>query len=190
MERPATGLRHRALFVDRDGTLNPNLHYLKDAGRLELYRGVGAALRLVRARGWTIVCVTNQSGVERGLYTEEDVARMHARLNELLARQGASIDAFYHCPHTPEHGCRCRKPGTELFERARDERSIDLGASAIVGDRVLDGQAGRALGMLTAIVRGPGHEAEVDAELAAHRFAPEILASSFPSAVLRVLHRG
>lgn len=180
----------RALFVDRDGTLNPDLHYLKDADRLELFRGVGPALRLVRERGWLVVCVTNQSGVERGFYTEEDVARIHARVNELLAPEGARVDAFYHCPHAPATGCRCRKPGTELFERAAADRSIDLASSAIVGDRVLDAEAGRRLGMLTARVRTPGHGAETDAEFVARAIVPEITADSFAGAVLRVLARG
>ncbi|HTP55565.1 MAG TPA: HAD family hydrolase, partial [Thermoplasmata archaeon] len=139
--------------MDRDGTLNPDLHYLKDAARLELFRGVGESLRLAIDRGWLVVCVTNQSGVERGFYTEEDVARIHERLNALLLPAGARVDAFYHCPHAPERGCACRKPGTELFERAARDWGIDLAASAIVGDRVLDAEAGKKLGLLTALVR-------------------------------------
>jgi len=180
----------RALFVDRDGTLNPDLHYLRDADRLELFRGVGEALRIAREHGELVVCVTNQSGIERGLYTPEDVARIHQRLNELLGRAHARVDAFYYCPHAPERGCRCRKPGTELFERARDDLAIDLAASAIVGDRPLDIEAGLRLGLLTAVVRTPGHEAEVDAELARGGVVPDLAADSFPGAVARVLARG
>ncbi|MGP8077754.1 MAG: D-glycero-alpha-D-manno-heptose-1,7-bisphosphate 7-phosphatase [Thermoplasmata archaeon] len=180
----------RALFVDRDGTLNPDLHYLKDAERLEVFRGVGHALRLARERGWLVICVTNQSGVERGFYTEADVARIHARLNTLLEPSGARIDAFYHCPHAPERGCACRKPGTELFERARRDWSIDLATSAVVGDRVLDTEAGQRLGMMTALVRWPGHAGEVDAEFVAHQVTPDITADTFAGAVLRVLARG
>jgi D-glycero-D-manno-heptose 1,7-bisphosphate phosphatase len=181
---------HRALFVDRDGTLNPDLRYLKDAERLELFEGVGEALRAARARGWEIVCVTNQSGVERGFYTEDDVTRIHARVNALLAPSGARVDAFYHCPHAPARRCACRKPGTELFERAAVERSIDLGASAMIGDRAIDALAGRRLGMLTALVRRAGHAAEVDAEFAAAGIVPDLVAESFRGAVYRVLARG
>jgi D-glycero-D-manno-heptose 1,7-bisphosphate phosphatase len=180
----------RALFVDRDGTLNPDLHYLKDADRLELFRGVGPALRLVREHGELVVCVTNQSGIERGLYTAEDVARIHQRLNELLGRAGARVDAFYYCPHAPEHGCSCRKPGTELFERARADLGLDLAASAIVGDRRVDVEAGRRLGILTALVRTPGHEAEVDRELAEAHLVADLAADSFAGAVSRLLGRG
>ncbi len=180
----------RALFVDRDGTLNPDLHYLKDADRLELFRGVGEALRLVREHGELVVCVTNQSGIERGLYTPADVERIHARVNERLGPSGARVDAFYYCPHAPEHGCRCRKPGTELFERASSELGIDLASSAFVGDRLVDVEAGRRLGLLTAIVRTPGHETEVDEELARAGAIADLTADSFAGAVARLLARG
>jgi histidinol-phosphate phosphatase family protein len=180
----------RALFVDRDGTLGPDLHYLKEAERLELFRGVGTALSLVRAHGQLVVCVTNQSGVERGLYTTSDVERIHARLNEILRPYGAKVDAFYYCPHAPAAHCSCRKPETGLFERARDELGLDLAGCAVVGDRALDIGAGRRLGLLTALVRSRGHEAEVDAELAAAGLVPDLRAETFEAAVLRVLARG
>jgi D-glycero-D-manno-heptose 1,7-bisphosphate phosphatase len=185
----ASGPR-RALFVDRDGTLNPDLHYLKDASRIELFRGVGDALSLTREHGFLTICVTNQSGVERGLYTDEDVVRIHARLNQLLRPHRARIDAFYYCPHAPEHHCACRKPGTLLFERARDAWNIDLGASAIIGDRGLDVEAGHRLGMLTAIVPRPGLEAAAEAELAERRVRADLTASTFGNAALRILSRG
>ncbi|MCI4369172.1 MAG: HAD-IIIA family hydrolase, partial [Thermoplasmata archaeon] len=97
------------MFVDRDGTLNPDLHYLAEPQRLELFHGVGLGVRLLREHGYRVICVTNQSGVSRGFYTDEVVGRIHARVNELLAPQGARIDAFYYCPHAPGDGCRCRK---------------------------------------------------------------------------------
>jgi D-glycero-D-manno-heptose 1,7-bisphosphate phosphatase len=178
------------VFVDRDGTLNPDLRYLKDADRLELFRGVGQALRLVREHGELVVCVTNQSGIDRGLYAAEDVERIHQRLNELLGRAGARIDAFYYCPHAPERNCACRKPGIALFERARAELGLDLATSAIVGDRLMDVQAGRALGLFTALVRTPGHEETVDREFAQAHVMPDISAESFPGAIARLLGRG
>ena len=180
----------RAFFVDRDGTLNPDLHYLKEADRLELNRGVGDALSLVRDHGYVVLCVTNQSGIERGLYAREDVDRIHTQLNGLLARYRARVDAFYYCPHAPETRCACRKPGTGLFERARAEWNIDFGSSAVVGDRALDIVAGRALGLLTALVVPRGHEREVREELATAQVVPDIRADSFPAAVYRILARG
>ncbi|MCI4344953.1 MAG: HAD-IIIA family hydrolase, partial [Thermoplasmata archaeon] len=85
--------RRRAVFVDRDGTLNPDFHYLADAERLEVYRGVPEGIRLLREHGYRVICVTNQSGVGRGYYRAEDVDKIHARLNARLAAKGASIDA-------------------------------------------------------------------------------------------------
>jgi D-glycero-D-manno-heptose 1,7-bisphosphate phosphatase len=186
---PVSGPR-RALFVDRDGTLAPDLHYLKDADRIELFRGVGDAISLAQDHGFLTICVTNQSGVERGLYTDEDVERIHARLNSLLRPHRARVDAFYYCPHAPEHRCACRKPGTLLFERARDDWNIDLGASAIIGDRGLDVEAGRRLGMLTAIVPRPGLEAAADAELAERGVSADVTATTFANAAMRILSRG
>jgi D-glycero-D-manno-heptose 1,7-bisphosphate phosphatase len=180
----------RALFVDRDGTLNPDLHYLKEAYRLELCRGVGDALALAHDHGYLVVCVTNQSGVERGFYTDEDVGRLHARLNELLRPFRTRVDAFYYCPHTPEHGCDCRKPRTGLFEQAQREWNIEFSSSAVVGDRAIDIEAGRSLGLLTALVPPRGHEAEVREELARRVLTADLQADTFPSAVGRILSRG
>jgi len=180
----------RAIFVDRDGTLDPDLHYLKEASRLELFRGVGRALRLVRAHGALVVCVTNQSGVDRGLYTREDVESIHIRLNERLTSEGARVDAFFYCPHAPDRHCACRKPGTLLFEQARDALGIEFSTSAMIGDRGIDIAAGRALGMTTALVRSRGHEGEVAAELATLRLQPDVSADTFESAVVRLLALG
>jgi D-glycero-D-manno-heptose 1,7-bisphosphate phosphatase len=180
----------RALFVDRDGTLDPDLHYLREADRLELFRGVGEALRLAHDHGAIVVCVTNQSGIERGFYTREDVERIHARLNELLAPAGTRVDAFFYCPHAPERGCDCRKPGTGLFEQARAALGIDFATSAMVGDRGIDVAAGRKLGLTTALVRSRGREAEVAEELRGLGVEPEVYADTFEGAVVRLLALG
>ncbi|MGI0140304.1 MAG: D-glycero-alpha-D-manno-heptose-1,7-bisphosphate 7-phosphatase [Thermoplasmata archaeon] len=179
-----------ALFIDRDGTVNPDLHYLREAERIEVLRGVGDGLGLAHAHGFVIVCVTNQSGVERGFYTVEEVDRIHARLNERLEKRGGKIDAFYYCPHAPEANCTCRKPGTELFERAVVDLGLDLARSAVIGDRWVDIEAGRRLGLLTAIVPPVGRDAEIERELVEHGATPDLRASSLRNAVLRVLARG
>jgi histidinol-phosphate phosphatase family protein len=188
-ESHGTG-RRRALFVDRDGTLNPDLHYLRDAERLELYRGVGAAISLAHQHDYLVVCVTNQSGIDRGLYTREDVERIHLRVNELLRPSATQVDAFYYCPHTPEEGCRCRKPATGMFEDAARDHGIDFASSAVLGDRTIDVEAGRKLGLLTGLVVPPGHEAEIREEIRSKGTHPDLLASSFFGALLRVLARG
>ena len=134
--------------MDRDGTLNPDLHYLSDSARVEVFRGVGEGIRLLRDHGYLVVCVTNQSGIERGFYNDADVGAIHDRINAILAAEGAAVDRFYYCPHAPESHCRCRKPGVELFERARGDLGVDFAGSAIVGDRTLDIEAGETLGLL------------------------------------------
>jgi len=180
----------RALFVDRDGTLNPDLHYLRDADRLELFRGVGDALALAHGHGYLVICVTNQSGVERGLYSREDVERIHQRLNDLLRPHRAHVDAFYYCPHAPETRCECRKPGTLLFRQARDEWKLDFDTSAIIGDRDLDLAAGRELGLITAVVIPPGHEDDPTYAPLRSDGRADVNASSFRNAVLRILAAG
>ncbi|HUJ78002.1 MAG TPA: HAD-IIIA family hydrolase, partial [Thermoplasmata archaeon] len=140
--------------------------------------------------GYLVVCVTNQSGIERGLYSEADVHRIHARVNEILAARGTRVDAFYYCPHAPERGCACRKPGTLLFKTAAQELGISFSGSAIIGDRALDVEAGEKLGLETAIAVPPGHLASVEAELAATGATPDIVALSFEGAVHRLLGRG
>ncbi len=180
----------RALFVDRDGTLNPDLHYLREPERLELFRGVGEVLAVARRHDYLVLCVTNQSGVERGFYRVEDVEAIHARLNERLRPYGAAVDGFYYCPHTPERGCDCRKPGTGLFERAAREWGVDFPTSAVVGDRALDIVAGRRLGAVTALVRAVRHEAAIRAELDEGHVVPDLTADSFRAAVYRILARG
>lgn len=176
--------------MDRDGTLNPDFHYLAEAERLELYAGVGEGLRLLREHGYAIVCITNQSGVARGFFGESEVHRIHDRMNRILADARARIDAFYYCPHAPGAGCACRKPGVALFERARDELGIEFAGSALIGDRALDIEAGERLGLLTVLVPPPGHEAAAREEVRGLKAAPDLVAGSFRSAALRLLNRG
>lgn len=129
-----------ALFTDRDGTLIRDAHYLRDASKVELLPGAAAMLRAFRDAGHALVVVTNQSGIARGILTERDYEAVRARLDALLAADGVTLDLSLHCPHHPEHGgpCRCRKPGTLLFEQARDALGLDLARSVFVGDRWRD----------------------------------------------------
>lgn len=129
-----------AVFLDRDGTLIEDRHYLRDPAGVVLVPGVADAVARLNARGVPVVVVTNQSGIARGLLTEADYARVHARLVELLAGAGARVDAAYHCPHHPDvdGACDCRKPGPALYERAAAELGLDLSRSLYVGDRWRD----------------------------------------------------
>jgi len=137
----------RAVFLDRDGTLNHDPGYLSDPNELRLISGVPDALRLLKDAGFLLVVVSNQSGVGRGLIPPDSLARVHARMNALLIESGGPpLDCFEVCIHRPEEGCICRKPSPELLRRAAASLKINLGASYMVGDRRIDLEAGRAAG--------------------------------------------
>src|SRR3954471_1497636 len=106
-----------AVFLDRDGVVIEDGHYLGEAARVRLVHGAAAAIAALNRAGWAVVVVTNQSGVARGLFSEADGAAAHAHISALLGGQGARIDAFHFCPHHPEAevpafrvACECRKP--------------------------------------------------------------------------------
>jgi histidinol-phosphate phosphatase family protein len=143
-----------AVFFDRDGTLIEDEHYLSDPAHVRLRGGAAAAVRRVNEAGLAAVVVTNQSGIARGLFTEDDYARVRDRVIELLAAGGARIDATYHCPHHPEFGgpCACRKPGIALFQQAASEHALDLARSAFVGDRLRDVSPAARFGALGVLV--------------------------------------
>ena len=170
--------------------MGPDLHYLKEADRFELFRGVGGAIRRARDAGFLVICVTNQSGIERGFYTRDDVEAIHHRINDLLAASKARIDAFYYCPHAPEAHCDCRKPRTLLFEQARSDWNIDFGRSAIIGDRKLDIEAGRRLGLLTVHVPNLARPHEEAQEFPPGAVRADLRAESFADAVAQILARG
>ena len=131
---------NRAVFLDRDGTIIADAGYLRDPEQVRLLPGAAPAIRRLNENGWLAVVVTNQSGIARGLLTEEDYRRTERRLDELLAEGGAHVEGHYWCPHLPDVSghCECRKPGTLLYRQAADRFDIDLGKSWWVGDRARD----------------------------------------------------
>jgi len=143
-----------AAFLDRDGVLNVDSGHLHRAADCVWIDGAAAAVRRLNHRFARIVVVTNQSGVARGLYGEDDVRRFHAWMAAALAAQGARIDAFYHCPHHPTAGtgaytraCDCRKPEPGMLQRAIAEHAIDPAASVLIGDKATDVEAARRAGV-------------------------------------------
>lgn len=138
----------RAAFLDRDGTLIRDRDYLSDPAGVELIPGTVEGLRALRGAGLALVVVTNQSGIARALYTEDDYHRVAARLDELLEGHGVLPDLTLFCPHHPEYGgpCPCRKPDTGMHERAARELGLDPRRSFFVGDKVADVEAGRRMG--------------------------------------------
>lgn len=160
--RSAEGAR-AAVFVDRDGTLIDEREYLADPEDVRLLPGAAEAVRRLRDAGLAVVVVTNQSGIARGLYTQEDYHAVAERLESELESRGAPLDATYHCPHHPDFTgpCACRKPGVKLYRDAAAELGLDLTRSFFVGDKVSDVVPAHALGGRGILVRtGYGREHE------------------------------
>jgi D-glycero-D-manno-heptose 1,7-bisphosphate phosphatase len=139
-------MSHPAVFFDRDGTLMRDAAYASRPAQVELLPGAADAVRALAADGFVVLLITNQSGIGRGYYSPDDYERVHARLVELLAESGARLDGEYHCPHAPDEGCDCRKPGTALFERAARDHDVELSDSWCLGDRWRDVAPAQVLG--------------------------------------------
>jgi histidinol-phosphate phosphatase family protein len=177
----------KAIFVDRDGTLNVNIDYLSDPDRYQLYPGVAEGLKALREAGFLIVVITNQSGIGRGLFDRPTLERIHERMRQELAKGGASVDAIYFCPHHPDDGCICRKPGTALFERAVRELGIDPGRSFVIGDTQMDVAAGKKMGSRAALVPEPRNRARTLKEMEGWKARPDFVGDDFLAAVRWVL---
>lgn len=156
----------KVVFLDRDGTINQEVEYLYRPEDLVILPTAAQAIALLRENGFRIVVVTNQAGIARGYYTVEQMHGLHRYLNEQLEKEGAGIDHFYYCPHHPEHGigrykrvCRCRKPGTGMFEMAEKEYEIDKSRSYMIGDKRIDVEAGHNYGVKGILV-GTGYGAK------------------------------
>jgi D-glycero-D-manno-heptose 1,7-bisphosphate phosphatase len=152
----------RALVLDRDGTIIEDAHYLRDPAKVALLPGAADALAAFQRAGWALVVVTNQSGIARGLIREAEYEAVRAAVDARLAAAGVTLDASYHCPHHPDvdGACGCRKPGTLLHERARDDLGLDLARSVFVGDRWRDVAPARHFGARGILVPGPDTPAE------------------------------
>lgn len=151
MPRPAQG--RRAVFLDRDGVLIEDAHYLSDPARLRLIAGAAEAVRELRAAGFLVIVASNQSGVARGYFTKKDLAAVTARLRRELRAAKTRLDAVYYCCHGPDDGCSCRKPGAALLRRAAARFGLDLRRSFLVGDKTSDLGAARAAGCAAVLVK-------------------------------------
>lgn len=145
--------RRPAVFLDRDGTLIEDPGYLADPAGVRLLPGVAEALRRLGEAGYARIVVTNQSGIGRNLYSTDDFRAVEAEMERQLATLGGGVDGVYHCPHHPDHGCACRKPGTTLHRAAAAEHDLDLQASWCIGDRAGDILAAAPLGARAILVR-------------------------------------
>lgn len=156
----------RAVFLDRDGVLNEDVHLLTRPEELRLLPGVPEALARLDAAGFLLLVVTNQTVVARGLCTEQDVASVHERLQAMvMAAGGPSIAGWYVCPHHPSatlpgyrQVCDCRKPAPGLLLRGAEEHGVSMADSFLVGDRPTDLLAGVRAGCRTVLVLTGRHD--------------------------------
>jgi D,D-heptose 1,7-bisphosphate phosphatase len=149
-------MKSRAVFLDRDGTVNVDKDYMYKPEDFEFEKGVAETLKYLYSKNYKLIIITNQSGIARGYYTAEDVERLHDHMRILAKENGFEFTGFYFCPHMPDEGCSCRKPGTALIEKAVLEHGIDLSVSYMVGDKESDMTAGKKAGLTTILV-GSGY---------------------------------
>ncbi len=156
----------KAIFLDRDGVINrnpPNMGYVRKWIDFSFIPSSRRAIRELTQSGYRIFVITNQSGVGRGLYTEDILRDIHCRMVAEIAEVGGAIDAVYYCPHHPDAGCECRKPKPGMLKRAAREHDIDLSSAYFIGDTTTDIQAGKRAGTATFLVlTGLGRESYYD----------------------------
>ena len=161
-----------AVFIDRDGTINEDIGYVSKPQDLIVYPWAAEAIRLVNESGMKAIVITNQSGIARGLYTEETLQDIHGRLRDELARDGAQLDGIYYCPHHPGIGddryrqfCECRKPHPGMLLQAAREHNVDLSRSFVIGDKSSDMKLATNAGAKGVLVlTGYGRETQADSE--------------------------
>jgi len=180
----------RAVFLDRDGTINRELDFVTHRDHLDVLPGARHAIARLAAAELVPIVVTNQSGIARGLYTERDLARIHERLH---AETDGLLRAYLHCPHHPEMtgpygiACACRKPGAGLLHRAVDLLGVKLDGSFVVGDSARDILMARDLPVQTVLVRCGKPWKEQIARLREAGCAPDHVAEDLAEAVTWVL---
>lgn len=148
------------VFLDRDGVIIEDVDNLVDEGQIEAYKGATSGIRLLNKSGCIVVVVTNQPVVARGWLTEDRLRVINDAVHDRFSKAGAVISAIYSCPHHPEANleeyrvkCRCRKPGTLMFEKAASDFDVDLQSAYMVGDRTADIKAGEKLGATTILLK-------------------------------------
>ncbi len=155
-----TDKKNRAVFLDRDGTINEDVGYLSRLEDLKIYENAAEAIRLIKQKGFLAIVITNQSGVARGFFSEDFIVTVHNKINEYLKAHGTSLDALYYCPHHPRYGneqyrkeCSCRKPQPGLLIKAAEDLDIDLKNSYVIGDMPRDMDIARRVGAKGVMVR-------------------------------------
>jgi len=172
-----------AAFIDRDGTMVFDKHYLADPRGLDIIPTVPEGIKKLNDANVPVIVITNQSGVARGKFDEATLELIHQRLLEILEDSGAIVNGIYYCPHMPNAGCDCRKPKPGMLLRAKDEHGFDLRRSYVIGDRMLDIEMAHSVGAIGVIVPEPGDQYHVDSEIEVSKEMPDMRKATFIEAV-------
>lgn len=184
--------KQKCIFLDRDGTINKYVGFLKSLDQVELEPTAAEAIRLINESEYLAIVITNQPVIARGECSVEELDRIHNRIYTLLGREGAYLDGLYFCPHHPNKGfegevpelkidCNCRKPKTGMLQKAKLDYNMDLENSWLIGDTTMDVQTGINAGMHTIMLRSGDPKKE--------RFdvSPDLIANDLLDAVKRIL---
>ena len=180
-------MKNKAVFIDRDGTINVDGPYLDDPDEFEMYPGVGEGVKKLKENGFKIIVITNQSGIARGYFTKSDLAAIHDKMNAEFKKFKVDLDGIYYCPHHPDDNCNCRKPKTGLFEKAIKEHDIDVKKSYMLGDGIHDIEAGKKIGVTTILIPVPYMGEETISEKNREECNPDYIADDFANTVEWIL---
>jgi D-glycero-D-manno-heptose 1,7-bisphosphate phosphatase len=150
---------NKAVFLDKDGTLIPDIPYNVDPVLITLQDAAVDGLKRLQDDGYLLIIISNQSGVARGYFTQDKLINVEYKLHELLAEYGLLLSGFYYCPHGPESNCDCLKPRSGMLIKAAEEMGIDLSSSWMIGDILNDVEAGNRAGCQTVLINN-GNETE------------------------------
>ncbi len=170
------------MFLDRDGTINKNIPYIDDYSNFRFYDNTFEALKLLEKEDYKIIIITNQSGIGRGFFTENKLERLHEKMLIDLKNIGIKISGIYFCSHKPIDNCTCRKPRTELLDRACNDFGIDANKSYFIGDKISDILAGNSHGCKSILVR-TGHGKSEESALDEFDFKPNKICNNILDAV-------
>jgi len=173
---------NKAVFIDRDGTINIDGPYLDDPDKFKMYPNVGKGVKKLKDQGFKIIVITNQSGIARGYFTEEVLSKIHERMSMEFNEFGVELDGIYYCPHHPDNACGCRKPKTGLFENAIEKHDIDVDRSYMIGDKILDICAGQKIGVKTVLIPEAHNRTKILSEKNEWECCPDYIADDFMEA--------
>ena len=171
------------VFLDRDGTTNRDTGYIKTPDELQIFPGAVEAVARLKQAGARVVMITNQSGVGRGLFSADTLGAIHARLRSVFEAGGAPFDGLYYCPHHPDDGCACRKPGTAMVERAVADLGLDLSRAYVLGDQRRDVDLARRIGAKGILVTTGPTSTQALEELRQEGTVPDYVATDLGQAV-------